>query len=172
MSGEPFLDAALFMGMHSRDDEVRLGCKRFFTERFSGHLSGERVLMSLEHVGRCDDLVWRYPRETQDEYYPFMDNLHTDMAIDRIGYDEQDLRLALEAKALTGLPLHERLLVAMAIRRDTVVVTASPRLSLRPDLPVRPVEPAKPADDEPVFPAPLERLYERSLALRVDVDDL
>ncbi|MEU7884872.1 DUF6190 family protein [Microbispora bryophytorum] len=168
MSGEPFLDAALFMGMHNRDDEVRRGCKRFFTER----LSGGHVLMSLEHVGRCDDLVWRYPRQVQDEYYPFMDNLHSDMAIDRIGYDEQDLRLALDAGVLSGLPLHERLLVAMAMRRDTVVVTASPRLSLRPDLPVLPVEPVKPADDEPVFPAPLERLYERSLALRVDVDDL
>ncbi|GGO10228.1 DUF6190 family protein [Microbispora bryophytorum] len=168
MSGEPFLDAALFMGMHNRDDEVRRGCKRFFTER----LSGGHVLMSLEHVGRCDDLVWRYPRQVQDEYYPFMDNLHSDMAIDRIGYDEQDLRLALDAGVLSGLPLHERLLVAMAMRRDTVVVTASPRLSLRPDLPVLPVEPVKPSDDEPVFPAPLERLYERSLALRVDVDDL
>lgn len=168
MSGEPFADTALFMGMHSRDDVLRRACKRFFTER----LSGGRILMSLEHVGRCDDLVWRYSRATQDEYYPFMDNLHTDMEIHRIGYDERDLRLALEDGTLAGLPLHERLLVAMAIRRDTVVATASPRLRHRPDLPVRPVEAAEADAREPLFPAPLERLYERSLALRVDVDDL
>ncbi|MFC0861222.1 DUF6190 family protein [Sphaerimonospora cavernae] len=165
MSSEPFLDAALFMGMHSSDDEVRRGCKRFFTER----LPGGRVLMSLEHVGRCDDLVWRYPRQTQDDYYPFMDNLHTDMAIDRIAYDEDDLRLALEMGSLSGLPPHERLLVAMAIRRDTVVVTASPRLLGRRDLPVHPIESA---EREPVFPAGLEQLYERSLALRIDIDNL
>ncbi|MBP2702654.1 hypothetical protein JOL79_02425 [Microbispora sp. RL4-1S] len=153
------------MGMHSADEEVRRACKGFFTE----HLEGVPVLMSLEHVGRCDDLVWRFPRQTQDDYYPFMDNLHTDMQIVRIGYEEADLRLALEAVALCGLPLHERLLVAMAMRRDTVVATASPRLRARSDLPVRPVGPV---DREPAFPSRLELLYERSLVLRVDADDL
>lgn len=165
MSGKPFLDAALFMGMHSRDDAVRRGCKRFFTER----MPGGRVLMSLEHVGRCDDLVWRYPRQIQDDYYPFMDNLHTDMAIERVAYDEEDLRLALRMGSLADLPLHERLLMAMAIRRDTVVATASPRLRRRRDLPVHPIESA---EREPAFPAHLEQLYARSLALRIDVDNL
>ncbi|MEV6980556.1 DUF6190 family protein [Sphaerisporangium sp. NPDC051017] len=165
MASEIFIDAALFMGMHSQDDDVRRACKGFFAR----HLADERVVLNQEQVGKCDALVWLYGREEQDAYYPFMDVLHTDMKIQRIGYEERDLRTALENESLAGLPLHERLLVAMAINRDATVVTAGPRLRDREDLPVSFVEPV---DGEPEFPEYLERLYEPSLKLRVNPQDL
>ena len=107
-----FIDASLFMGMHSQDEATRIACKNFFVERL--HSS---VMMSLEHVGRCDDMVWQYGREVQDAYYPFMDNLHTDMRIVRRGCEEQDLRLALTSPLLQELPMLDRLLLAMVINR-------------------------------------------------------
>ncbi|KOV84130.1 DUF6190 family protein [Nocardia sp. NRRL S-836] len=163
MSAEAMIDASLFMGMHSTDDTVRGRCKSFFAQRLTG-----RVSMSLEHVGFCDNLVWSYPRAEQDAYYPFMDVLHTDMRIDRIGYEETDLKFALDTAWPPDLPWHERLLLAMATRLGAVVHTASSRLTGRTDLPAAVVSVLNTAQDSAVdFPEPLERLYADSLALRV-----
>ncbi|WP_051845089.1 DUF6190 family protein [Streptomyces globisporus] len=162
-----FIDATLFMGMHSGDDAVRTGAKAFFAGRLAAGDAG-RVVMNWEQVGRCDDLVWGYERKVQDEYYPFMDVLHTDLAIDRVPYDEGDLRRAFTTPALEGLPTHERLLLAQVIGRGGTLHTASPRLLGRTDLPVVPVGAAA----EPSFPAYLEDLYRRSLVLTVDSDNL
>jgi hypothetical protein len=156
---KPYVDAALFMGMNSADETTRIGCKSFFVSRMS-----DGVAMSLEQVGRCDDMVWRFPREIQDAYYPFMDNLHTDMRIERIGYEPSDLRCDLE-DTIGSLPAHEQLLLSMVISRGGVLHSASPRLLGRPGLPVVAPVPGT----EPAFPEPLERLYRTSLALRVPV---
>ncbi|MEU0247455.1 DUF6190 family protein [Streptomyces sp. NPDC006235] len=158
-SSRVFIDATLFMGMHSSDQAVRRTCKRFFAGRL-----GESVTMSWEQVGRCDDLVWDYSRSVQDAYYPFMDNLHTDMAIERIGYGEDDTRRAFTAPELEGLPAHERLLLAQVLSHSGVLYTASPRLTGRTDLPVATVPVA---DTEDTFPGHLERLYQDSLVLTV-----
>ncbi|MEU1227232.1 DUF6190 family protein [Streptomyces sp. NPDC005828] len=162
-----FIDATLFMGMHSTDDAVRTGSKAFFAGRLAAGDAG-RVVMNWEQVGRCDDLVWGYERKIQDEYYPFMDVLHTDLAIDRVPYDEDDLRRAFTTPALEGLPTHERLLLAQVIGRGGELHTASPRLLRTTGLPVVPVG----ATAEPSFPAYLEDLYRRSLVLTVDSDTL
>lgn len=154
-----FIDATLFMGMHSSDQAVRRTCKQFFATRL-----GDSVTMSWEQVGRCDDLVWGYSRAVQDAYYPFMDNLHTDMRIDRVGYSEEDTRRAFTAAELAGLPTHERLLLAQVLTHSGVLYTASPRLAGRTDLPVAAVPVA---DTEDTFPSPLERLYQDSLVLTV-----
>lgn len=159
--GPEFADAALFLGMNSADDQVRVACKSYFAARLTG-----RVTMSLEQVGRCDDLVWRFPREVQDAYYPFMDVLHTEMAIDRVGYDDADLRRALTEEP--ELPMHERLLLAQVRNRGGRLHTASRRLLSGPE------RPATPPPDVPelAFPEPLERLYRQSLVLRMPVDAL
>ncbi|MEU0400631.1 DUF6190 family protein [Streptomyces sp. NPDC006197] len=162
-----FIDATLFMGMHSEDDAVRTGAKAFFAGRLAAGDAG-RVVMNWEQVGRCDDLVWGYERKVQDEYYPFMDVLHTDLAVDRVPYDEDDLRRAFTTPALEGLPTHERLLLAQVIGRGGTLHTASPRLLGRTDLPVVPVG----ATAEASFPAYLEDLYRRSLVLTVDSHNL
>lgn len=160
---DAFIDASLFMGMHAEDDAVRRACKNFFVEQFTGS-----VTMSLEQVGRCDALVWGYSRAEQDEYYPFMDTLHTDMTIHRIGYTERDIEVALRTAELSELDFDDRLTVGMAMSRGAELVTVNPRLLDRSDLPVRAPHEAPEAS----FPEDLERLYTRSLALRVAGKDL
>ncbi|MEU3751566.1 DUF6190 family protein [Streptomyces olivoreticuli] len=153
-----YVDAALFLGMNSADEATRTACKSFFATRLHG-----RVVMSLEQVGRCDDLVWRFPRELQDAYYPFMDHLHTDMRIDRIGYTREDIGAGLGAPATAGLPVHEQLLAGMVLHREGVLRSVSPRLLARRELPVLAPEPGP----EVAFPEDLEKLYRASLALRI-----
>jgi hypothetical protein len=77
--------------------------------------------------------------------------------------------VGLSDERLTGLPVHERLLLGMTIRRGAVLHTASPRLRHRTDLPVRAVAGN---GAEPSFPDTLERLYAESRVLRVEPDDL
>lgn len=161
MAGELVVDAALFLGMHSADDHVRRVCKGFFVE----HLQ-DPVMMSLEQVGLCDDVVWRFPREVQDAYYPFMDTLQTDMEVQRVGYDEEDLRAALGSPVLSDLSIRQRLLMAMVLRRGAVLHTVDPVLSDRDDLPT-----ARPVAASPLFPPKLEGLYRESSALRVRHED-
>lgn len=151
------VDAATFMGMHAHDEPTRMACKTFFVERM-----GSEVLMSLEHVGWCDDIVWRRPRSIQDAYYPFMDTLHSAMAIRRLSYDEADLDAALHTPALRDLPIRQRLLMGMVLRREAILHTADASLVTREDLPVVAVRDQR----EQPFPAPLERLYQASLVLR------
>jgi hypothetical protein len=163
MSADVFVDAALFMGMNCRDEDVRVACKNVFVDRLS-----RGVAMSLEQVGRCDDLVWRYPRAVQDAYYPFMDNLQSCLPFQRIPYDEADMRAALDGRTPGDLPMHERLLLAMVCNRRGTLYTVSPRLGARAGLPVR--TPGATAEAE--FPGELERLYRESLELRVEVEQL
>lgn len=161
MTSRPtFLDSFLFLGMHSQDERLRIPSKNFFVANFS-----QTVVMSLEHVGKCDDIIWRHSRELQDVYYPFMDRLHTDMNIRRIPYDEGDLRRSLEDSQLEGIPLYERVLLAMALNRGAVICSGNRDLWARTDLPVRSVE----GTSEMVFPGELEVLYQKSLQLRLDV---
>ncbi|MGH3980297.1 MAG: DUF6190 family protein [Pseudonocardiaceae bacterium] len=155
------VDAAAFLGMHAVDEATRRACKTFFARRLHNE-----VLMSLEHVGWCDDVVWGHARSVQDAYYPFMDTLHTEMALCRLGYDEADLQAALGTPALQDLPIRARLLMGMVLRRDAVLHTAHPHLAARGDLPVVPVAPA----GEQPFPEHLEQLYRASLALRIPTE--
>ncbi|XYH95779.1 DUF6190 family protein [Sorangium sp. So ce1128] len=156
--GELFIDASLFLGMHSAHEATRAACKTFFVE----HLRGS-VVMSLEHVGLCDDIIWRNPRAIQDLYYPFMDNLHTDMRIERRAYKQADLRVAARTRSLRGLALCDRLLLAMVMNRGGTLCSVNRALLRRPGLPVRPPE----ATTEAVFPDRLERLYQQSMCLRI-----
>ncbi|MEV4941705.1 DUF6190 family protein [Streptomyces zaomyceticus] len=171
-----FIDATAFMGMHSEDETVRVAAKAFFAGRLAAGDAGG-VVMSWEQVGRCDDLVWGYGREVQDAYYPFMDVLHTDLAVDRVGYGEDDVRRAFTTPGLDALPAHERLLIAQVVGRGGTLYTASPRLTATAGLPVVPLTPLASGDApapgaEPSFPAYLEDLYQRSLVLTVVSENL
>lgn len=157
-----FVDATVFLGMNSTDADVRRTCTSFFADRLHG-----RVAISLEQVGRCDDVIWGYPRREQDAYYPFMDNLHTDLRFDRLGYDERDVLVAQQSDR--ALDMADRLLLAMTTNRDATLYTLNPALLARRDAPVR--RPETPAGRVP-FPGELEALYQDSLALLVDLDQL
>ncbi|RLU79961.1 hypothetical protein CTZ27_36045 [Streptomyces griseocarneus] len=167
MARDLYLDASLFMGMHSTDPSVRAACTAFF----ASHL-GARVVMTYEEVGRCDDFVWHVPREVQDAYYPFMDVLHSVMPIDRRAYTEADLAALGELPAeADGLRLRDRLLLAAVRAADGELVTVNPRLLALagPGIPVR--EPEK-AAERGMFPEELDRLYEQSLVLEADHAEL
>lgn len=161
-AGREFADATVFLGMNAVDEAARRACASFFAERVEG-----RVAMSLDQIGRCDDLIWSYPRAEQDDYYPFMDVLQTDVRVDRLAWSEQELTDAAGSTAPVGAA--GRLLLAMVAARGGVLVTLDPRLLALPDAPVA-APPAR-ADRVP-FPPGLEELYQRSLVLRVDLDRL
>ncbi len=154
-----YVDYSVFLGMNAASDPLRLRCKAFVVERLK-----TTMWMSWEHIGRCDDVIWRYSRKLQDLYYPFMDGLHSHRCIQREGYEESTLRLALTEARLQGLPIFQRLLVARALERNGLVYSVDPALLGEADLPVR-----SPADGavEAEFPEWLEALYRSSLQLRV-----
>lgn len=163
------VDASVFLGMHATGDELRRTCKGFFVDALA-HPGG--VTMSLEEVGRCDDLVWARPRAVQDAYYPFMDALHSTACILRIGFARDDLAAAVSAAEddrPPGLADAERLQVALAARIGARLVSVRPGLAGRAD---RPADAPEAPAGEPVFPPPLEALYQRSLALRIPVEEV
>ncbi|MFJ9089757.1 DUF6190 family protein [Streptomyces sp. NPDC102384] len=161
MPAELYIDASLFMGMHAADTRVRQSCASFFAK----HLH-HRVWMTYEEVGRCDDVVWALPRETQDAYYPFMDVLHSTMPVKRVPYTQEAWTAAAGIPDTEELSLRERLLMATVIASGSRLITVNPRLLHLAD---RGLAVSAPADErEPEFPEPLAGLYRTSLLLEVD----
>ena len=174
-----FIDASVFLGMHSKDEQVRVMCKNYFVQRLT-----EEIGMSLEQVGKCDDVVWQIPRERQDAYYPFMDNLHSIMKIDRTPYNEGDVNEVMFHQRPYGLDLSDRLTIGMALARRGVLYTVNPQLvSFKPSIPIDrlgrevAVDPkwfdisdlvrSPQEGKELTFPTELERLYQQSLVVRI-----
>jgi len=115
-----FIDASLFMGMHSNDEKTRNQSLSIMSEHFP-----HCIYMNLEQVGMCDEYVWRYSRNIQDDYYPFMDVLHSEMDINRIGYCSNDIIRFSKDKRLSDkkLSLQNALLVAQTINNNAVLYT-------------------------------------------------
>jgi hypothetical protein len=151
-----YIDASVFLGMHSADEKTRIACKNYFVTRLN-----DPVGMSLEQVGKCDDVIWQYSRKEQDAYYPFMDNLHTTMNIQRVGYNEKDIQEAITNPDLQDLSIADRLTAGMAIARGAELYSVNPRL-VSNDY-VRSPEAGK----ELSFPQALEELYQQSLEVRI-----
>ncbi|MCF2149643.1 DUF6190 family protein [Desmonostoc muscorum LEGE 12446] len=158
ISQPELIDSSLFLGMHSINEETRIVCKNYFVERLQTTIS-----MSLEHVGGCDNIIWLYPRELQDAYYPFMDTLHTIMNIKRLPYEENDIKIALTDSELQALPMYDRLLIGFAKNRKKIVYTVNKKLIDSGKLPVF----NPPISQEKSFPESLEKLYQVSLQLKI-----
>lgn len=152
----PVVDASVFLGMHHHDDVIRQRSLAFFRSHYA-----HRVAMSYEQIGICDAVIWRQHREIQDQYYPFMDRLHTDMQIVREGYRVEELDLALGHPDLRGLQPEQALLAAQVLARDAVLVSHDPALRKAPCLRSRLWEFA-PAASDARFPVELQALYEKS----------
>jgi len=148
-----FIDATIFMGMHSLDEKIRIACKIFFIERLE-----KTIFMSLENVGKCDDVVWGFDRITQDDYYPFMDRLHTVMDIQRIPYNQNTLE---RRKPFHNLSVFQQLTLAQA--NDEKLYTFDNHL-LKLELNFIAIPEI---DDEKEFPKELEQYYQKSLKLRI-----
>lgn len=151
-----YIDASVFLGMHSTDKKTRIACKNYFVTRLN-----DQVGMSLEQVGKCDDVIWQYSREEQDAYYPFMDNLHTIMDIQRVGYNEKDIQEASTNPDLQDLSITDRLTAGMAIAREAQLYSVNPKL-VGKDYVHSPE-----AGKELSFPQALEELYQQSLKVRI-----
>lgn len=168
--GPAFIDASLFLGMHSDDNALRRACKRFFVEHFAAEL-----FMSLEQVGLCDDVIWRHPRAIQDSYYPFMDLLHSEMQVRRLPYAEADIS-ASRALQFEGIPVLDRLLLGQIRARSGVLYSARHALLRGYDLQVAAPRFPTPGDVDEVaelpFPGALESLYQTSLALALTAKEL
>jgi len=151
-----YLDASVFLGVHSKEERIRVVCKNYFVKRLN-----DKVGMSLEQVGKCDDAIWKLSREQQDAYYPFMDHLHTIMDIQRVPYTEKDIQEAVANPQLQELEISDRLTLGMALARRTQLYSVNPRLAGRDSVCV------PQAGDELTFPEELERLYQQSLEVRI-----
>ena len=161
----PLIDATVFMGMHHEDPHLRARTLAFFTERYDG-----QVRMNFSQIGLCDAIIWKKDRALQDVYYPFMDVLHSDMDILRVGYSEAVLDRAANDPALTMLSPVQRLQAAQVLESESPFYTHDPDYArcevLRPFL-------AR-FDDAPStrgFPTALQALYQASLALRIATED-
>jgi|SRR3989338_313944 len=151
-----YIDASIFLGMHSKDEKIRVACKNFFVKRLN-----DQIGMSLEQVGKCDDVVWQYSREQQDTYYPFMDNLHTTLDIQRVPYTEKDIQEAITNPQLQDLDISDRLTVGMALARKAQLYSVNPHLVGKDFVSV------PQAEEELIFPEELERLYQQSLKVQI-----
>lgn len=152
----PTVDATVFLGMHHRDAVLRQRSLGLFCSLFSA-----AVRMNYEQVGICDAVIWQQSRQVQDLYYPFMDRLHTDMQIQREGYERAALELALGHPELQALRPEQALQAAEVMARGGALATHDPELQrlacLRGHLWEFPAS-AAPA----VFPGELQALYETS----------
>ncbi len=165
-----FVDAALFLGMHSADDALRIRSKNFFVNHLDCDLSRNGSLcISLEQVGLCDDVIWRHARAEQDAYYPFMDCLHTHMQMQRLPVNAADVECALHDSTLSGFDMPERLMLAKVIlARGQLYTLRGLLLAAAPALPIF----LPPDSVEQAFPAPLEAQYQTSLCLRLHHEEL
>lgn len=158
-----FFDASLFLGMNSDQETVRVACKNFFASRMDGELH-----TTLDQVGACDDVIWRYSRQEQDLYYPFMDLLHSIVVIRRQPYSDIELEWAVEGPDFAGLNASQRLLCSKVSRAGGRLYSLCPPLLARRNLTIS----TPPAGDELPFTPAVEALYQASLALRVPLTAL
>ncbi|VFR23826.1 hypothetical protein ANDA3_1226 [plant metagenome] len=153
-----FLDASFFLGMHDSDESHRQQSLAYFTR----HLSSQ-PRMNYEQIGICDAVIWQQDRKTQDRYYPFMDRLHSDMAIQRHGYAYDEIRLALQHPELQTLAPEQALLAGQVLHHQGWLATHDATLAALPCLQGRLWRAQTPLPASR-FPEPLQALYEASRA--------
>lgn len=162
----PIIDASWFMGMHHEHSQLRARSLAFFTQHYH-----RQAWMSFSQVGICDAIIWKKSRELQDLYYPFMDVLHSQMRIQRAGYSEAALQRAATCDALAGLPPEKRLLAAQVLDCQAAFHTHDQDYLGCPALKPWLVAPeASPVPGH--FPDSLQQLYEASLALSIQAQEL
>lgn len=154
-----YIDAGVFLGMHSDDERVRVASKNAVVERY--HVG---VAMTLDQIGLCDAVIWRRPRTLQDAYYPFMDQLHSNMPFHRVDFEPGDLEMAQTHPTLASLPARNRLMLARMLRTGAVLHSWDSRLLEQPALPVC-IPPEAPSEIR--FPEPIEDAYRHSLQFRL-----
>jgi len=152
-----FIDASVFLGMNSKNEETRLKCKNFFIQK-----TNQTIYMSLEDVGRCDNIIWNYSRKAQDLYYPFMDKLHTIMDIQRVAYTFETIQGLSSFKAIKNFS--NQMLLALIQNYQGTLYTLNPDLLSSKFKAIKTIQRAK---EELFFTEDLEKSYQNSLNLRI-----
>ncbi len=152
-----FIDATAFLGMHHRDEMTRNTSLSFF----QSHFTSDCVRMNYEQIGICDAVIWQQSRQSQDIYYPFMDLLHTEMKIHRVGYTFSEVKWGVDQPALCNLLPEQALLVAQVVLQGGLLMTHDPILRQLPVLASRLLD-ADHSDVPSSFPPELQALYEAS----------
>lgn len=154
-----FIDANVFLGMHSEDENIRINCKNFFVKRIENE-----VFMSFETVGECDDVIWSFSRLHQDLYYPFMDRLHTIMKIKRIPYSLKEVKLISSDKEIQKYKAGLNLALSKTHRgvyytlNQELISSSIANIKTIPD-----------EEIELMFPNDLEKYYKESLILKINL---
>ena len=154
-----FIDATVFLGMHSKNESVRIACKNFFIQRFK-----KPIFMSLENVGFCDDVVWQYDSSVQNAYYPFLDLIHTIVNIKRISYDKKDFDILRYKTIPSNLNFSQKLTLSMVLSRKGTLFTFDKDLL---KLNLKTIRTPPKQNKELVFPDPIEKIYQKSLLFRI-----
>lgn len=152
-----FIDASIFLGMHSEDEIIRINCKNFFVKRID-----KEIYMSLETIGKCDDIIWKFSRKLQDLYYPFMDRIHTIMKIKRIPYTYKEI--ANIKTKINAWKLSAELNLALTRSNKGILYTLNKKLlaSSLNEIKNIPLE-----NVELKFSKEIETYYKNSLVLRI-----
>lgn len=158
-----FIDATFFLGMHATDAQLRGQSLAYFTQNLNS-----RPRMNYEQIGICDAVIWQCSRAVQDSYYPFMDRLHSDMAIQRGGYTKAEVAMSLARSDLGDLNAAQALLVCQVLQCDSLLASHDPSLLGLPCLRERIWRPVT-ATAASWFPEPLQSLYSASQVFGYDM---
>lgn len=151
-----YIDWTIFLGMNHVDDIIRISCKNFFVDVLQNN---EKIYMTLETVGKCDDVIWKYERDKQDKYYPFMDVLHTYTNFHRFPY-EANVHKKIPIK--TKLSFFEKMTIASSY--DGILYTYNKKILATELKNIKKPELSK----EKLFQEDLEKLYNDSLVLKIN----
>lgn len=165
-----FIDATIFMGMHASANIIRNQSLALMSQLFD-----TTVFMNYEQVGLCDDYIWTFPREIQDNYYPFMDCLHSKMDIQRNPYNTKELNFINTNEHIknSNLSCMQSLLISQVLNNEGVLYTHDAKLKSLTWLSshLGRLENNKithQTNNEILFSQELDKLYQKSSCLNVD----
>jgi len=158
------IDASVFIGLHNKNDELRISCKNFFVENLN-----QELLISFEQIGKIDNTIWELPFKKQLIYFDFMDYFMTISNTVRKAYNEDIFRMIFnmnkENEYKNQVEFSKLLTLSFAIYHDATLFTLydyPQKLIKKVKLLKRPV-PKKELKFEPE----LEQKYQNSLQVIV-----
>lgn len=153
------IDASIFLGMNSNDENIRISCKNFFIENINAE-----ILMNFEQVGLCDHVIWSFPFELQCVYYPFMDLFHSTMPIKRLPYTNHTFA---GISDIHNLSLTDKLNIAFAKEHNAIICSLNEDVLENSNARALVI-----LQNERSFLKNLEHSYQESLQLSINMDSV
>lgn len=156
-SKKEFIDNTYFLGMHSKNNKIRVFCKNYFVSKFD-----KIIYISQENIWKIDNIIWSFPKASQEAYFPFMDRLMTDMNIWKLWYTNKDLDIY--NNLTNNLLTNQKLTLAQVISNEWRLFTLDEDL-LNLELKYIYEIDRSLLRSEQSFPEEIEILYKRSLKI-------